>query len=142
MNPIEARASRLLTEMSLLSEVGAVQHGSGRGGAARSAPPPGVRFGGRDLRDLSLATYWQARFESARSHDQLVGFLLLAERDLARAQRRQPDARGAESREAREERIVEDYAGLSAVEAALIEGCSESAIQKARKRHGRDPQHG
>jgi hypothetical protein len=138
------RIKDVLREMSLLSETSAVRLDSDRvsGGGNKSSPPPGVRFGGRDLRDLSLATYWLERFKSCRTDDQRLVFVLLAERDLARARRRQPTHDPHEARDAREKRVLLQYEGLSPIEAALAEDCSESWIRKVRSAHDLDPQWG
>lgn len=140
------RIRTVLREMSVLSEVSAAPLDTDRisGGEAKSAPPPGASLARtRDLRDLSLAAYWDSRFKLVRGDThKLMTFLYLAERDLARAQRRQPQADPHESREAREKRVVLAYQGMSPLEAALAEGCSESWIRKTRRSHRRDPQSG
>lgn len=127
----------VLREMTLLSEVDAVKLDSDRvsgGAASGKSPPRGVRFGGRrDMRDLSLATYWRDKLVGARGRrHQQITFLYLAELDLERVRRRALPRDPHESKEARERRIVELYDGLSDLEAALAEDCSESYIRKVR----------
>ena len=138
------RIKAVLRELSMLMESSAARLDGDRvsGGGSKSAPPPGVRFGDRDLRDLSLATYWFEKFKGARTDDQRLVFILLAERDLARAKRRQPTHDPHESREVRERRVLLQYEGLLPIEAALAEDCSESWIRKVRNTHDRDPQTG
>lgn len=140
------RIQTVLREMSVLSEVSAAPLDGDRitGGGTKSAPPPGAVFhDSRDLRDLSLAVYWDSRFKLVRGNEhKLMTFLYLAERDLARAQRRQPQADPHETREVRERRVLLAYQGMSPLEAALAEGCSESWIRKTRRSHRRDPQSG
>lgn len=113
------------------------------GGGSKSSPPPGMRFGRRDLRDLSLAEYWAARFVSVRGDPRrLEYFLYLAESDLRRAHARQEPRDPHEGLEARATRIMEQYEGLSPVEAAVGEDSSEVYIRALRANNGRDPDTG
>lgn len=131
----------VLRDLSLLSESSAVRMDADRvsgSGGGKSSPPRGVRFGSRrDWSDVSLASYWQDKLVSARGrrHQQLT-FLYLAELDLNRAKRRAPQRDPHESKEAREARILGMYDGLSDLEAALAEDCSESYIRKVRSAAG------
>jgi hypothetical protein len=137
------RIQKVLLDLSVLSEVGAVRLDSDRvrGSGSRSSPPPGV--GARDLRDVSLAAFWRQRFHAGYGNEgRLLVLCLLAERDLARAQRRQPGPDPHETRESRERRVLVAYEGLSPLEAALAEDCSESWIRKVRNTHERDPADG
>lgn len=138
------RIQKVLRELSLLSESPAARLDGDRvsGGGSKSTPPPGVRFGGRDLRDLSLATFWLARFRSCRTDDQRMVMCLLAERDLARAKRRQPARDPHETPAERESRVVLQYEGLSPLEAALAEDSSENWIRAIRVRRERDAETG
>jgi hypothetical protein len=139
------RIRDVLRAMSILSESSAVRLDGDRvsGGGSKSAPPPGTRFGARDLRDLSLATYWDQRFKAARGDvNRLTTLVLLAERDLARAKRRPPAKDPHESVEDRESRVLLQYEGLTPLEAALVEDCSEIWIRAVRGKHERDAQTG
>lgn len=140
------RIMSVLREMSLLSEINAAPLDGDRishSASQSSAPPGAVLQGRRDLRDLSLATYWDARFKLVKGNERrLLTFLYLAERDLAAAQRRQPMADPHESRAIRERRVLLAYEGMSPLEAALAEGCSESWIRKTRRANRRDSQNG
>lgn len=133
------RIRDVLRQLTLLSESSAVKMDADRvtgGGGGKSQPPRGVRFGNRrDMRDLSMATYWRDKLVGAKGnrHRQIT-FLYLAELDLERAKRRPPSRDPHETPEVREKRIVDLYDGLSDMEAALAEGCSESYIRKVRAR--------
>lgn len=132
----------VLRELSLLSESPAMRVDGDRvsGGGSKSKPPAGVRFGKRDLRDLSLAEYWHDRFRKARGDMETQRFFLyLAERDLAKVKRRQEPRDPHESADTREARVVELYEGLDALEAAVVEDCTEVWLRKVRIRHHRDP---
>ena len=134
-----ARAKKVLGRMSMTSEAAASRPSQGiRATASKSSPPPGAVLGHRkDLRDLSLYDYWHERFETAwYESGKLEAFVFLAERDLRRVTHRRVVR--DETKEAREARILNEYAGLSNLEAALIEECSESYIRKVRKDHGYD----
>lgn len=127
----------VLREMTLLSEASAAPMDADRvsgGGAGKSQPPRGVRFGRRaDMRDLSLATYWRDKLVEAKGKKrQQITFLYLAELDLERARRRAADRDPHESKEVRERRVLDLYDGLTDMEAALAEDCSESYIRKVR----------
>jgi hypothetical protein len=142
---LAVRVRGVLRDMSMLSEVAAVSYDGDRvqGGGSKSAPPPGVRFGTRDLRDLSLAEYWAARFVSARGDAaKLEYFLYLAQQDLARARRRIEPRDPHEPKETRELRIIDQYEGLNPLEAAVAEDCSEMIIRRIRFEYGRDGETG
>lgn len=130
------RTRDVLREMTLLSETPAIKLDADRvsGGGSKSSPPPQVRFGRRDMRDLSLATYWRDKLVAAKGNRRAqITFLYLAELDLERARVRSPARDPHETSDAREERILTMYDGLSDMEAALAEDCSESYIRKVRK---------
>lgn len=136
------RVRDVLRAMTVLSEAGTAKMDGDRisGSGTKSQPPKGVRFGRRDLRDLSLADYWDDRFKRAKGDvDKIHIFLYLAERDLARARRRQPIRDPHETREEREARIIDQYEGLTPIEAALAEDCTEAWIRRVRLDNGRDP---
>jgi hypothetical protein len=136
-----ARITGCLRAMSTLSEASAARPSSGSMRPhAKSTPPPGVVFGNRrDLRDLSLHEYWKGKFAMAKGNvAQLEVFLFLAERDLARVLRRFDGPPRHETREQREARCLEQYEGMSPLEGALAEGCSEGWFRKIRKAAGVD----
>lgn len=140
------RIRYVLRDMSMLSESDAVRHDGDRvkGGGSKSAPPPKVRLSGhRDLRDLSLAEFWGDRFRKVRGDThKLTYFLYLAELDLA-SHKRRPDFRDPhEGTEQREARVLEQYEGLTVLEACVIEGCEELWLRRVRLKHERDPDTG
>lgn len=139
------RIRYVLREMSMLSESPAMRYDGDRvsGGESKSAPPRGVRFGSRDLRDLSLAEFWNDRFRKVRGDTfKLTYFLYLAELDLAKAKRRHEPANPHENADVREARVIDQYQGLDALEAAVIEDCTEVWLRKIRMKHERDPDTG
>lgn len=136
-----ARIRGVIRAMRLLTEVGATQGSDSAHVKPVSTPPRGAILRGRrqDLRDLSLADYWQDKFKSAHGNvRQLEVFLFLAERDLAAVLRRPEGKRKGETPPQREERCLVQYAGLTPAEAALAEDCSEGYIRKLRKGAGLD----
>lgn len=133
------RIRTVLRELSLLSEGRALSYDGDRvqGGESKSAPPPGY---GRDLRELSLAAYWHKRFAKAKGNvERLTFFLYLAELDLHRHKFGVSIRDPHESKADRQARIVEDYEGMTDVEAALAEDCDPVHIRVARYDAGRDP---
>lgn len=135
----------VMRDMSLLSEAKAVRYDTDRvkGSASKSAPPPGFRVNRRDLRDLSLAEFWSARFNQAQGDlGKLEFFLYLAERDLAQAKRRVEPVDPHETAGARSARVIRQYEGLSALEAAVAEGCTERWIRVTRMEENCDPETG
>lgn len=147
MEPTELvdRIRYVLRQMAVLSESDAIRYDGDRvkGGGSKSSPPPKVRLNRRDLRDLSLAEFWNDRFQKVRGdQEKLTYFLYLAELDLAHAKRR-PDFRDPhEGVDARERRVVEQYEGLTTLEACVIEGCEEVWLRRVRLKHERDPDTG
>lgn len=90
-----------------------------------------------------MAEYWGDRFTKARGDERkLTFFLYLAERDLRRAQRREEPRDPHEGLEARAQRIVDQYEGLSALEAAVAEDSTELYIRSIRLQNDRDPETG
>lgn len=139
------RIRAVLTDMMFLPEAAAVSYDGDRvkGGGSKSAPPPGVRFGRRDLRDLSLSEYWRDRFTAARGDvSKLEFFLYLAERDLKTAKVKQEVRDPHESFQDRRARIVRQYEGLSPLEAAVAEGWTEVGIRNVRLEAQVDPETG
>lgn len=139
------RWAKVLREMTVISEAPAIQYDGDRvkGGGAKSAPPPGVRFGRRDLRDLSLAEYWRERYHFVRGDERkLTLFLYLAELDLQKARVRSPERNPHESIQDRMERVIGQYEGLTALEAALAEDCQQMWIRRVRMNAGRSPETG
>lgn len=144
---LATRIRGVLRDLSMLSGADAVHYDGDRlhggGGGSKSQPPPGVRFGRRDLRDLSLAEYWGARFQSVRGDvEKLTFFLFLAERDLHAARHRVEPVDPHERAEDRIARVLEQYEGLSATEAAVVEGTEPVWIKAIRMRNERDPETG
>lgn len=145
MIDLASRIRGVLRDLSVLSETPAIRYDGDRvqGGGSKSAPPPGVRHGRRDLRDLSYAEYWGDRFRKAHGDlDKLTFFLYLAERDLADARKRPTPVDPHETPTARAARILEQYEGLSALEAAVAEGVTELWIRATRLNNDCDPETG
>lgn len=133
------RWATVLREMSTISEAPAIRYDGDRvkGGGAKSAPPPGVRFNRRDMRDLSLASYWKQRFDVGRGDERkLTVFLYLAELDLQKARVRSTVRPPHETTQERSERVLRQYEGLTALEAALAEDCQENWIRRVRLNAG------
>lgn len=133
------RIRAVLRELSLLPEGRAISYEGDRvqGGASKSAPPPGY---GRDLRETSLYAYWHKRFADSKGQvSKLQLYVYLAERDLDRhrhgVKRRDPHEPASE----RQLRIVNEYEGLSDLEASIAEDCDQIIIRVARAAHERDP---
>lgn len=143
-NEMARRIRGVLRDMTMLSEARGTSYDGDRvkGGGSKSAPPPGVRFGQRDLRDLSLAEYWGDRFRKAKDRRTVEFFLYLAERDLSNALRRPETRDPHEGLETRANRICEAYEGLSALEAAVAEDSTEIYIKSIRIKNDRDSETG
>lgn len=139
------RIRGVLRDMTFLSESRGSRIDTDRvsGGTSKSTPPSGVRFGRRDLRDLSLAEYWSHRFNAARGNERTLEFFLyLAERDLRQAKVRIEPRDPHETLVDRAERIVTQYEGLSPLEAAVAEDSTEMYIRSTRINNEREPETG
>jgi hypothetical protein len=144
----DLRRRRVLAKMQLLSESpGAsivVTHGLRT--KKTSKPPSGVRLNdeqreGAPDKNRSLFDHYRWRFAHAPSYDAQLLLCALAERDYLEAARgnRRPTA---EDKLERDRRILREYEGVRALEAAVLERVSESHVQKLRRGELRDAKYG
>jgi hypothetical protein len=142
---LEGRIAKVLLRLSLVSDAAAGSFDTGGShGAPGSCPPPGVvldRGDGPVPKELSLFAHYRQRFEAASSARQQRLLCYLAERDLDHAVCLHVP-RAYEKPAERESRLLREYAGIDALEVAVLEDCSETYIRKLRRRNGRSPQDG
>lgn len=108
-------------------------------------PPPGANLEGRD-RDTPppidrMYEHFKWQFEHADTPEQVQRFCAAAEAHYLkyRLGNRKP---AKESTADRDTRIIKRYEGWHSLDAAVMEGCSESHIRKLRRLSGRDPMYG
>lgn len=154
LRQLTGRRDFILARLSLVSEAPAAVAFELRvdtaKGHSEDRPPPGVRNRIRPnddrppSRDQSLYHHYRWRFERADDPERIRLLCYLAERDYYRRIRSggKGRRRGGEDTGDRNRRIVAEYEGVSATEAAVFEELSPSQIRAVRKEFGRDPSTG
>ena len=111
--------------------------------APESSPPPGAF---QPLEEVSLALYYEKRFDDVRESKQWVRLKVVAEaeRDWELAAHKRPRYLSPDSDENAKNRdeAVLRWEGKRPEWVAVFEGCSESYVRKLRKKAGRDPKTG
>lgn len=155
LRQLASRRDFILARLSLVSEASAavafeLRTGSAKGHAG-SKPPPDARLNGDSSngdrpppREQSLYWHYRWRFERAGDPEKVRLLCFLAERDYYRRVRSGGRGRrsGGEDKGDRNHRIIAEYEGVSAIEAAVFEDLSHSQIRAVRKEFGRDPETG
>ena len=135
------RRNRILARLQLISESPAVRLDRPRvsGSRAGSKPPPEAdpeREGPPDI-NRSLYDHFLWHFRHAKDPEHVRRLCSIAEaRYHEHVRGNRQDAR--EKPEDRTRRILRDYEGWPAFDAALVEGCTEKHIRTLRKQAGRD----
>jgi hypothetical protein len=142
---LEIRRRSVLDSLQLLSEspgasfVTTLKYAPKKEGT----PPPGARHDRSDNPDAppeknrSLFDHYAFRFDRADTSREKWLLCCLAERDLDHHVR--GNRRTLEGKEERDARILSEYAGLDATEAAIFEGVGERHVRQLRSAKGRDP---
>lgn len=92
---------------------------------------------GLPRKDLCLADFYAWQFGQVKEIARRRLLCFLAERELDRRMRRQPQRLHEDPNE-RAKRILAMYEGVSALEAAVFEDCSEAWIRKLRRENDHD----
>ncbi|MGI8439995.1 MAG: hypothetical protein ACR2NV_07340 [Thermoleophilaceae bacterium] len=142
---LEIRQRSVLAEMQFLSESPGASFVTTQKRAPKKegTPPSGARHDRSDNPDAppeknrSLYDHYAFRFARADTTRKKRLLCWLAERDLDHHVR--GNRRTLEGKEERDARILSEYAGLDATEAAIFEGVGERHVRQLRSAKGRDP---
>lgn len=125
---LERRIRRILGKMAMLAEGGTsrLEKGKPKQAKATSREPRCAHDG--------LYYLYSSKFEKARGYRARSLVCFAAERDY----RLYTNASTPEDTHARNVRILEDYQGVPALEAAVLEGVSETHMRRLRQQNGMD----